>query len=58
MKKIFTFITAVLFSTMAMAQTYTYTADLSQLEAGMSIVGDGTFVVPPILSIIRLGLPH
>ena len=44
MKKIFTFITAVLFSTMAMAQTYTYTADLSQLEAGMSIVGDGTFV--------------
>lgn len=44
MKKIFTFITAVLFSTMAMAQTYTYTADLSQLEAGMSIVGDGSFV--------------
>ena len=44
MKKIFTFITAVLFSTMAMAQTYTYTADLSQLEEGMSIVGSGSFV--------------
>ncbi len=44
MKKIFTLIVAALFSTMAVAQTYTYTADLSQLEAGMSIVGDGTFV--------------